>query len=212
MCCRAEVKHRHICTYCFAHLYIHVASAYTCSMYRIPVICACAGLAVDHTLLFVGGNSCAPDPPPHQSMPRSMVEGQRRASTNSVSSHGLHFPLGLPASHMGPAVYRGDDHITYSRRAEVLWRRPREPCDDSDMSVCNAMFVRGMQVLSVEAASGFSELTSAGSLDPEVVSDVHVHTSDGRVLHSSKLLLAASAPMFFAMFSHDMQVRAVRME
>lgn len=98
-----------------------------------------AGVAVDKSIVFVGGNSSM------QSMP-AMVrspgqEGGRRAGT--VLSHGLHFPHGNQmaayqhlTSHM-PSMYRGDDrYITYCPLMQVCVCVCL-PCSLAHGCVCN---------------------------------------------------------------------------
>jgi hypothetical protein len=74
-------------------------------------------------MLFVGGNCCALEPPARP-LNRCVSDLHHR----SVTSHGLHLPVALansaPISSYMPAVYRGDDHITYSRQAQACARFP----------------------------------------------------------------------------------------
>jgi hypothetical protein len=84
----------------------------------------------------------------------------------------------------------------------VLWKRPREPSDEEDGTVCNVDLVRGLRDLAVEAAAaeGDEDVASGG------MADVRVYTAAGDCLHSFRALLAASSPTFRAMFSHNMKV------
>lgn len=72
-----------------------------------------------------------------------------------------------------------------------MWQRPREPAEHTDASVCNVDLLRGVRSLAGPAESALP--------------DVLVATADGATLPSFRVLLAASAASFRAMFSADMQ-------
>jgi hypothetical protein len=80
-----------------------------------------------------------------------------------------------------------------------MWKKPREPSQREDTSVCNVDLIRGMRSLTAESTSGTDP-------DGRVLPDLMVCTSDGQRLPTFRALLAATASSFRAMFSYDMRV------
>ena len=77
-----------------------------------------------------------------------------------------------------------------------MWQRPREPAEHADASVCNVDLLRGVRSLAVAGAAGPADTA---------LPDVLVATADGATLPSFRVLLAASAASFRAMFCAGMQ-------